>query len=198
MVYENIPQQPPVNKENVESQKKFDLNYFQEIVNQGKLNRDEYLKALNQALELGILVEDKLGEEHDQELRQNRASFIFFVDPQEGEKRYMLYNKNQHTSFNYKIYKTLAGPFMKAMLEHEKIKKEKAIKQQKEFEEKAIKDRERKQEEFEAKLVKKPLGEEAKDWQDQLKEAQKKMAQNQDQAPTENLNLANKDAGENI
>jgi len=189
MTPENIPQ-PPLDKENVEQQKIFDLNHFQEIVNSGKLNREQYLEALNQALEVGILAEDESGEEHDQELRQNRASFILFVDPQEGKKRYMLYNKNQHTSFNYKIYKTLAGPFMKAMLEHERIKKEKAIKQQKELEEKAIKQ----QKEFEAKLVKKPLGEGARDWQDQLKEVRKKMTEDQDQTPTENLDSANKDA----
>ena len=179
MTIENPSEQPQITQpetEKVEQQKIFDLKYFQEIVNSGKLNREQYLEALNQALESGILVEDESGEEHDQELRQNRASFILFVDPQEGKKRYMLYNKNQHTSFNYKIYKTLAGPFMKAMLEHERIKKEKAIKQQKEFE---------------AKLVKKPLGEGARDWQDQLKEVQKKMAEDQDQTPTENLDSAN-------
>lgn len=171
MTIENPSEQSRITQsetEKTEQQKEFNLIHFQEIVNSGKLSRNQYLEAVNQALAAGILVEDESGEEHDQELRQNRASFILFIDPQDSKKRYMLYNKNQHTSFNYKIYKTLAGPFMKAMLEHERAKKEKAIKGE-----------QRRQEELDKKLVKKPLGEETKDWQDQLKAVQKNMAEDQ-------------------
>ncbi|MEK7580497.1 MAG: hypothetical protein AAB465_02730 [Patescibacteria group bacterium] len=168
MTIKNPSEQPQITQpetEKVEQQKTFDLKYFQEIVNSGKLSRDQYLEAVNQALAAGILIEDESGEDHDQELRQKRASFIFFIDPCDTRRRYLMYNKEKHTNFSYKVYKTLAGPFMTAMVEFEKIKKEKVVKQQKEFE---------------ARLVKKPLGEGAKDWQDQLKEVRKKMTEDQE------------------